>query len=101
MAEVLHVKGKSLDPDDLTYKEKRNVRRLVRKLWDEEVDGDFDWNMIADDDVIPPTIAVFWHRDRPDDSLDDLLEEAQTLKPSEVMPPDPPTEAVAESAETG
>lgn len=89
----LYAGDEVFDAEDLTYREKRDVRRLVRAMWDPDIDGPFSWEEVAEDDAIPPTIAVFWHRDRPDVDLEDLLEEALNLKPRDVNrpEPDPPT----------
>ena len=55
--EVLHVDGKTFDTDDLTYGERREIKRIVRlELWDEEVDGEWtDWDDAPTDDYMTAT----------------------------------------------
>ncbi len=92
--ELLHVDGQTFDPEDLTYGEKREVRRLVRcELWDDAM-GDFDWEEVGENDVLPATIAVFMRRTDPDYTL----EAALALKPRDVYAVVPPTSRPAASA---
>jgi hypothetical protein len=87
---MLHVGGETFDVEDLTYAEKRAVRRIVRtELWDETVDGEFDWDEVGENEVLPATIAVFMRRTNPDYTLAD----AMALKPREVYGDVPPTSA--------
>ena len=80
MAEVLKVDGQVFNPDDLTFGEKREVRRIIRaELWDDTL-GDFDWEDVGENEVIPATVAVFMRRTDPAYTL----ERALALKPSEV-----------------
>lgn len=90
MADLLHVGDLSFDPEDLTFKEKREVRRMVRtEMWDPDL-GEFDWAEVPDEEVIAATVAVWMRRENPAYTLDEALE----LKPSDVMRADddlPPT----------
>lgn len=91
MADLLHVDGLAFDPEDLSYGEKREVRRLIRtELWDEDLDGSFDWDAVGENEVLPATICVFMRRDRPEYTL----VEALAHKPRDVYRDDdevPPT----------
>ena len=93
MADFLHVGDQSFDPEDLTFKEKKAVRRIARtELWEADIQGEFDWAEVPDEDVIAATVAVFMRREDPAYTLDQALE----LKPSDVMREDddlPPTSA--------
>lgn len=81
MADLLHVDGLEFDPEDLTYGEKREVRRLIRtEAWDEAVDGEFDWDLVGENEVLPATIAVFMRRHNPEYTVAD----AMALKPRDV-----------------
>ena len=80
MADLLHVGDRSFDPDDLTFAEKRNVRRLIRtEVWDRP-DEEFSWEEIGEDDVVPATVTVFMRREDPAYTL----EQAFALKPRDV-----------------
>ena len=92
MAEVLRVDGRVFDPEDLTFGEKRAIRhRIQHELWD-DADGEFDWELVGENEVMPATVVQFMLRD--DSSY--TLEQALALKPRDVYgEEDPPTEAVA------
>jgi len=97
--EVLHVNGETFDPDDLTYGEKREVRKLIRtELWDDGLDGDFDWDDVGENEVLPATIAVFMARSGGKASTH--LSAALKLKPRDVyaQPEVPPTSSPRASA---
>jgi hypothetical protein len=87
--ELLHIDGKTFDTDDLTYGERREIRRLIRnELWDEDADGVFDWDEVTPDDVVAVTILVLMRRDDPGYTLAQAL----ACKPEQVMKA-PPTKA--------
>jgi hypothetical protein len=82
--ELLHVNGQTFDMDDLTYGERREIRRLIRnELWDESVDGEFDWDEVTPDDIVAVTVLVMMRREDPQFTL----EQALACKPNEVTPP--------------
>lgn len=86
--ELLHVDGKTFDTDDLTYGERRDIRRLIKnELWDEDTDGPFDWEEVTADDIMAVTILVLMRRENPQFTLEDAL----ACKPARVLaPPTPP-----------
>ncbi len=89
--ELLHVNGETFDPDDLTYGERREVRRLIRaELWDDD-EGEFDWDEVGENEVLPATIAVFMAR--AGGAAKTHLSAALKLKPRDVYakPEVPPT----------
>ena len=95
-ADLLHVDGQTFDPEDLSYGEKREVRRIIRvELWDDAM-GEFDWEEVGENDVLPATIAVFMRRTDPDYTLEAALD----LKPRDVYAEAevPPTSSRAASA---
>ena len=86
---VLVVNGKPLDEDDLTFREKRELRRVVLEDLMGKPDGD-----ITDaytDDFLLAMLYVVLKRDKPEMTL----EEALDLKLSDFMkaPEAPPTRA--------
>lgn len=89
--QLLHVNGETFDPDDLTYGEKRAVRNLIRTdLWDDAW-GEFDWEEVGENEVLPATIAVFLAR-ASGQTPRSHLDEALRLKPRDVYADDvPPT----------
>jgi hypothetical protein len=95
MTDLLHVGDLSFDPEDLTFGEKREVRRIVRaELWDADVMGEFDWAEVPDEEVVAATIAVWMRRENPQYTLDEAL----ALKPKDVIGEDvPPTESRSSS----
>lgn len=77
---LLYIDGEIFDAEDLTYGEKRDIRRIIRnELWDEALDGEFDEDKISENEALPATILVFMRRSRPDATLDDAL----AVKPRE------------------
>lgn len=84
---ILHVGDRLLNADqDLTFGEKRQIRLLVRgELWDEDLQGPFDWAEVPDEEFIAATVAVWMKRDRPDDTLTAILEDVMRMKPSELI----------------
>lgn len=89
-AELLHIDGRTFDIDDLTYAERKQIKRIVKiDLWDEEVDGDWTgFEAVSPDDFVAATVLVFMRRDDPDATV----EQALACKPAEVDPPPRPTE---------
>ena len=86
--EVLHVDGRTFDTDDLTYGERREIRRLIKnELWDEDLDGPFEWGEVTADDIMAVTILVLMRRENPAYTL----AEALACKPERVLS-GPPTE---------
>ena len=83
--QLLHVNGETFDPDDLTYGEMREVRTIVRSIWDTD-EGDFDWEEVSANDVMLATVVVFVRRSQPEYSID----EAMNLKPRDVYKEDEP-----------
>ena len=88
-AKVLVVNGKPLDEDDLTFREKRELRRVVL----EELMGDANGD-ITDaytDDFLLAMLFVVLKRDKPEMTIEDALD----LKLSDFFeaPEVPPTRA--------
>lgn len=96
----LRINGKVYDPNTMTFREQREVRRLVR----EEL---FDGEMIADDDLklpdlLPAMATVLVRRDNPTFQL----EEALDLVPNDIVvtaddAKTPPTRKTSTRATTG
>lgn len=60
------IDGQEFDTDELTYGEQRAARRLIRtEIWDEDLDGPFKWDEVAEFEILPATIAVLLLRDTP------------------------------------
>jgi hypothetical protein len=77
---LLYINGEVFDAEDLTYGEKRDIRRIIRRdIWDEELDGPFDEAEISENEALPATILVFMRRSNPDATID----EAMAVKPRE------------------
>jgi hypothetical protein len=82
---LLHVGEHTFDPDDLTYAEQRAVKRVIRNdIWDEDVDGPFEWEEVTQLEIIPATTFVFLQRLNPEVTL----KEALAYKPRDVLPED-------------
>lgn len=77
---LLYINGEVFDAEDLTYGEKREIRRIIRKdLWDEDEDGPYDESKIGENEALPATILVFMRRAHPEADIDDAL----AIKPRE------------------
>lgn len=77
---LLYIGGDVFDAEDLTYGEKRDIRRIIRtELWDEDLDGPFDEARIGENEALPATILVFMRRSNPDATIEDAL----AVKPRE------------------
>lgn len=90
MNDVLRVNGQTFDPEDLTFGEKREIRRLIRnEIWKENLDGPFDWEEVGENEVFPATICVFMRRENEAYTV----REAMTVKPRDAYgtDDDPPT----------
>ena len=93
---LLHINGKTCDTDDLTYAERREIKRIVKaELWDEELYGEWtDFTDVPNDDYMAATVLVFLRRDDPSATVDDAL----AFKPERVLNGDPPTKLVAKQS---
>jgi hypothetical protein len=77
---LLYIHGDVFDAEDLTYGEKREIRRIIRhEIWDEDMDGPYNEDRIGENEALPATILVFMRRSRPDATIDD----AMAIKPRE------------------
>ena len=95
---VLHYQGKTYDPDDLDYEEVFPVRRIIRReMWDEAVDGPFDWMLIDEFYIYPATLTVFMQREDPDYTVDQALK----LKLTELTDEAPPTKPAPKPRSNG
>lgn len=83
----LMIDGETFETDDLTFREKREVRKTIRQLMD---DPEADMSEALMDDVWLATIYVIKRRTEPELTLEDAmdLKLKDYLKPVE---PDPPT----------
>jgi hypothetical protein len=88
--ELLHIAGHTFDLDDLTYGERREIKRVAKvEIYDELVDGKFE--DMNEDDLMPAIILVCMLRHDPSYTL----EMAQQVKPNDLRavnggPPTPP-----------
>lgn len=83
------IDGVTYSPDDLTFREQREMRKLIREELAENPDADIDDMALAD--VVPAFVYVVKKRDNPDLTLDDVLD----MKLSDFIP-----DADGEAAET-
>jgi hypothetical protein len=79
--EVLIVDGVEIDMDDFSFKEQREVRRLLHEHVALEWDRDKPWDEQLFHDIFPAVIAVYKQRDDPAYTVDQALE----LKPRDVI----------------
>ncbi len=97
----LKIGGQIFDPEDLTYGEKREVRRIIRdELWDSG-DGALDWDAVTENEVLPATITVFMRRGDPEYTVQQALD----LKPRDIYiaadgPPTPGSSVPASARKT-
>lgn len=89
-AGLLHVDGKVLDTDDLTYAERIEMRRLMRtELWPVVGGGEgFDWDEVTSDHIMVVTIYVLMRRH----DAEYTIQQALACKPERVFTA-PPTKA--------
>ena len=94
--ELLYVNGHVFDTDDLTYGERREIKRIARtEIWDEDVDG--PWEDMTADDIMPAIILVLMRRDTPGYTLELAMQE----KPEQVFRnPHPPTKPSSRKSST-
>jgi hypothetical protein len=68
----LRVNGKVYDPNTLTFREQREIKRIVRdELFDGEMPDEDDLGIA---DTMPALALVMVRRDNPDYTLDDALD---------------------------
>lgn len=86
---ILRIDGQEFDTATLTYKERRDMKRIIKlELWDEEVDGEWvDFNEPSIDDYITAAALVFIRRGDPNASIDQAL----ACNPKDMIVEDPPT----------
>lgn len=84
--------GKRYTDDELTFKEQRELRTLVRQLVEDDKASLAEQDMM---DVLPALVYVIVKRDNPDFTMDEAL----SMKIGDVLqpdtPPDPPTKPAA------
>ena len=74
----LRINGKVYDSNDLTFREERELRQIVR---DHLIPPGVDEDDLTLGDILPATIYILHRRDNPDFTL----EEALDLKPRDVL----------------
>lgn len=67
----LRIGGVEYDPQDLTLREERDVRKLIRDLVE---DPDVDFESLPLGDVLPALCFVLRRRDDPDFTIEDALD---------------------------
>lgn len=82
------INGKRYTDDELTFKEQRELRTLVRQLVEDDKANLAEQDMM---DVLPALVCVIVKRDNPDFTMDEALD----MKIGDVLQPDPPTKPVA------
>lgn len=80
---ALHIDGQAYAVEDLSFREQRTMRDIVRGLAPEN-----DPDQAAEADIIPALITVIKRREQPDYRVEDALE----FKPSDLRPPTAPAE---------
>lgn len=69
----LRINGKVYDPSDMTFREQREMRRIVKEeLMPDEVEIDFEALTLSD--LIPAMAVVLVRRDNPEYTLDEALD---------------------------
>lgn len=76
----LWIDGQRFTDDDLTFREQREVRRILRELMD---DPNFDPLDAAQADLMPAFVCVVKRRANPDYKVDEAL----NLKPADLKKP--------------
>jgi hypothetical protein len=77
---LLYINGEIFDAEDLTYGEKREIRRIIKQdIWDEELDGPYDESKVGENEALPATILVLMRRAHPEADIED----AMAIKPRE------------------
>lgn len=79
---TLAIDGESHTMDDLTFRERKEVRRLSREL-DGNAEAELDDIMV--DDLIVAMVTVIKRRSNPEYTTD----EAMDIKPADIVPEDP------------
>lgn len=83
--ELIYVEEYSFDLEDLTYGERREIKRIAKtEIFDEAVDE--SWTDMNEDDIMPAIITVLMRRHDPKYTLQQALE----LRPEQITTP-PPT----------
>lgn len=82
------INGVLYGPDDLTFREQREMRTLIRANAE---DPKAEINDMALADVVPPFVFVVMKRDNPDLKFDEVLD----MKLSDFVPEDEPAAAEA------
>lgn len=80
---TLAIEGEAYTMDDLTFRERKEVRRLAREL-DGNPSADLDDIMV--DDLIVAMVTVIKRRAHPEYSTD----EAMDIRPSDIVPGEEP-----------
>jgi hypothetical protein len=69
----LRINGREYDPSDMTFREQRAMRAIIRdELYPEDPDVDMDELTLAD--LLPAMVVVLVRRDDPDYTLDQALD---------------------------
>lgn len=72
----LRINGKEYDPSDMTFREQREMRRILSvEMFPEEKNLDFEELTLAD--LLPAMIVVLARRDTPEFTLDEALDMKQ------------------------
>lgn len=85
----LYINGSPLDEDDLTFREKREMRRVI--LTDLMGDPQGDITNAYTDDFLLAMLYIILKRDKPDMTLEDAMD----LRLADFRKPAPPTKARA------
>ena len=81
---VIHIEGKGYSPDDLTFREQREMRKLYRDLIE---DSQADIAEAANMDFVPILVYLVRRRDEPEYTLEQALD----LRITDLLAPVPPT----------
>ena len=68
----LKINGKTYDPEDMTFREQREMRRIVREELVQDPDVDFEALTLSE--LIPAIAVVLVRRDNPAYTLDEALD---------------------------
>lgn len=91
-AQDILVDGEVIDLDDFTFRENREIQRLIREEILEDPDALVDFDALSLNDFLPAAITVFKRRSNPDYSLESAmdLKIKDVLKASNGRPPTKP-----------
>jgi len=89
LEQYIEIDGVEVDMEDFTFREQREVRRLVYEEVTLERDRDKPWEQQMFSDIYPAILCVYMRRAKPSASLDEALDlkARDVIKERAVAPP--------------